>query len=491
MDPLLVMLAVTVVAILCLVGVGVYGWLAWRRPAVVDLFGAPGDGASLVRGSVPDVAGRGTLPETSDRVIRVLTLIFLASVGIAVFLTNELTNNAVAIELLIAAALLTIVLLQDVAPIKDPRARYWLEAAAATVFLALLTRLTGGVSSPFFVGFLLVVAGSSLSLDEIAPLVLALFAGSLFALVVVAATPVDLFFQALPTLAFDLVILALLAYLAAVVAREQRRAREQALSLSRVDALTGLSNRAGIVDAVEREIRRSERSRRPFAVLMFDLDNLKPVNDQLGHQSGDDLLRSIADAVRRNVRSTDVAGRYGGDEFVVLLGDTDAPGAETKAERLRTEVASVVVGSADRPARTTASFGLVTYPDDGRTVEELIQNADLAMYQAKRGGKNQIVGYVRRTRPITSDPDDQDDESPAPPVDRRSGGSRPPAPSSSDVGEPGPAPEPSTEPAPKRSAGSAASAADPLGVAIDRAPWDSTTTPLAWETRRLGEPRPR
>jgi diguanylate cyclase (GGDEF)-like protein len=323
---------------------------------------------------------------------------------------------------------------------------------------------------------------------------------------------VDEFFAALPTLVFDLVILALLAYLAAVVAREQRRAREAALSLSRVDALTGLSNRAGVVDGVEREIRRSDRSRRPFAVLMFDLDNLKPVNDQLGHQVGDDLLRAIADAVRRNVRSTDMAGRYGGDEFVVVLGDTDAAGAETKAERLRTEIASVVVGSADRPARTTASFGLVSFPDDGRTVEDLIQNADLAMYQAKRGGKHPIVGYVRRARPLSEEPDDTDDGPPGPTPDRRGGGSRPSA--SENRGESAPdasAPDASAPgaSAPTASAGapgssrpepeppSAAPSSPPpsssgtLGVRVDRAPWDSTASPGAWETRRLGEQQPR
>jgi diguanylate cyclase (GGDEF)-like protein len=503
MAPVLVVLTVIVVAVLCLVGVGVFGWLSWRRP-VADLFAPRADGAATIRTSAPDPAAQGTLGETSDRVVRVLALIFLASVSIAVFLTDPTSAKSMAIVLLIAAALLTIVLLQDIVPLRDSRARYWSEAVAATIFLALLTGLTGGVHSPFFVGFLLVVAGASLSLDEVAPLVLAVLAGAAFSLVVVANSiapdqpfSTDQFFRDLPTLAFDLVILGLLAYIAAVVAREQRRARESALSLSRVDALTGLSNRAGLVDAIEREIRRSERSRRPFAVLMFDLDNLKPVNDQLGHQVGDDLLRAIADAVRRNVRSTDVAGRYGGDEFIVLLGDTDVDGAETKAERLRTEIASVVVGSADRPARTTASFGLVTFPDDGATVEDLIQNADLAMYQAKRGGKNQIVGYVRRTKPITKEPVSDDDEPTTPTGDRRSGGPRPPA-SRADAAaaparpaEPAPSQGPIRRQEPAQPEEPSGPPGAPLGDPVERAPWDSTASPAAWETRRLGNRGPR
>jgi diguanylate cyclase (GGDEF)-like protein len=482
------MFAVVIVAILCLVGVGAYGWLTWRRPVSADLFAPAGDGAGATRHGSAALTAPRLFADTSDRVVRVLTLIFVASVGVAVPLTGVFTDQAAKIELLIAAALLAIVLLQDLVPIKDARARYWLEAVAATVFLALLTYLTNGASSPFFVGFLLLVAGASLSLDETTPLVLAVLAGASYSIVVVlTSTPLN-FYDALPTLVFDLVILALLAYVSAIVAREQRRAREAALGLSRVDALTGLANRAGIIDAVEREISRSERSRRPFAMLMFDLDNLKPVNDQLGHQAGDDLLRSIADAVRRNVRTTDVAGRYGGDEFVVLLGDTDATGAETKAERLRIEIASVVVGSADRPGRTTASIGLVTFPDDGRTVEDLIQNADLAMYQAKRGGKNQIVGYVRRTRPLSNDPDGPDDEPPTPTPDRRSGPRPPSPPGNASNTSTAPTPPPA-EAAPPSTAATSSDA--PLGDPIDRAPWDSTASVGAWETRRLGNRRPR
>ena len=197
-------------------------------------------------------------------------------------------------------------------------------------------------------------------------------------------------------------MLALLAYLASVVAREQRRAREAALSLSRFDPLTGLYNRAYFFSVLDRELRRSARTGSRFAVVMFDLDALKYVNDTLGHPIGDELMRGITDAVRRNVRGTDVAARYGGDEFIVLLADTDSQGAFIVAEKLRADIAAMAVGAADRPARTSASFGVVTYPDDGATIEELIQNADDAMYQAKRNGKNQIVGYRTRTERVAT-----------------------------------------------------------------------------------------
>jgi hypothetical protein len=211
MDPGLVMNAIVIVAILCLVGVGEYGWLAWRRPLGSDALMPVADGPTAARHGSPELTGQRFFAETSDRVVRVLTLIFLASVGVAVFLTDNYSVYATQIELLIAAALLTIVLLQDIVPIKDARVRYWLEAVSAIVFLALLTLLTGGATSPFFVGFLLVVAGASLSLDEMAPFALAVLAGASFSLVVVATNTSSTFFGDLPKLAFDLVILALLA----------------------------------------------------------------------------------------------------------------------------------------------------------------------------------------------------------------------------------------------------------------------------------------
>ena len=199
-----------------------------------------------------------------------------------------------------------------------------------------------------------------------------------------------------------MISLSLLAYLASVVGREQRRAREAAISLSRYDPLTGLYNRAYFFSVLDREIRRAARNGGRFAVLMLDLDDLKPVNDTFGHQRGDELLRAVTDAIERNVRSTDVAARYGGDEFVILLSDTEPEGALVVAEKLRTDISNLAVGSAERPARTSASIGVVTYPEDGTTMEALIADVDKAMYEAKRRGKNQIVGYVTRTERVTT-----------------------------------------------------------------------------------------
>ncbi|MEA2623207.1 MAG: hypothetical protein QOH61_2117 [Chloroflexota bacterium] len=410
MAQVLVMLGVVFVAVVCLSAVVVAAWVTWRQTARSEASTARTPaGAALVAGSTR-LGSATDDPATSvagpqfDRVVRVISLLFLAAVGTVVLVSRAYPETEVAIQLLVSAGILAVVFLQDLLPTAAlGQGRRWIEAALATGFVAVLTGLTGGLSSPFFVGFFLVVAGASLSLEEAAPLLLALLAAGSYALVGVAvAAPDELGAGTLAWLGFNVVSLSLLAFLASVVGREQRRAREAAISLSRFDPLTGLFNRNYFFSVLDQEIRRAARSGGHFAVLMIDLDDMKPVNDTFGHQQGDELLRGVTSTIQKDLRSTDIAARYGGDEFVVLLSDTDAQGAHTVAEKLRSDIAQVAVGSMDRPARTTVSVGLVSYPEDGTTVESLISDVDRAMYESKRRGKNQIVGYTTRTERVAT-----------------------------------------------------------------------------------------
>ena len=174
---------------------------------------------------------------------------------------------------------------------------------------------------------------------------------------------------------------------------------------SRFDALTGLYNRSFFFTTMEQEMRRSDRMGRGFTMLMLDLDDLKPVNDTFGHQWGDRLLKGVADTIRRTIRFTDAAARYGGDEFVVLLPETDVAGGYVVAEKLRRDIYALTLFAADRNVRSSASVGLVNYPDDGSTIEQLVAAADVAMYEAKRRGKNRIVGYQTGTGRVATDID--------------------------------------------------------------------------------------
>ena len=164
------------------------------------------------------------------------------------------------------------------------------------------------------------------------------------------------------TVGVNLTALVLLAYVAMVIARAQRRARDAAIRLSTVDSLTGLFNRTFFFAAIDREIARSARSGRGFCLLMMDLDELKAINDRLGHFQGDRVLRGVGEVITQGVRQIDTAARYGGDEFVVLLPETDPTGAFVLAEKIRFGVHAMAMDLPGGAPRPSISIGVVSYP---------------------------------------------------------------------------------------------------------------------------------
>jgi diguanylate cyclase (GGDEF)-like protein len=158
--------------------------------------------------------------------------------------------------------------------------------------------------------------------------------------------------------------------------------------LSLRDSLTGCFNRAHGLETLDSELRRGRRSGRPVSILMFDIDNFKAINDQYGHLRGDELLQRVGIHLTRVIRSTDVRCRYGGDEFLVILPDTPAVGAEQVAECIRKELASVAISAEGKIVQSTVSIGVTTSDVADRSPATLIERADAALYQAKRGGRN-------------------------------------------------------------------------------------------------------
>ena len=169
----------------------------------------------------------------------------------------------------------------------------------------------------------------------------------------------------------------------------------RAIEQARTDPLTALFNRAQLFVTLEQEVSRTRRSDRGFCVLMIDLDGLKAINDSGGHLRGDEVLRALGAVIRTSIRAADSAYRYGGDEFVVLLPETDIVGAFVVAEKIRGGAEEVGMAMTGPEPVTSVSIGLVSHPEDGLSAEELMSAADRAMYQAKRLGKNQISGNPR------------------------------------------------------------------------------------------------
>jgi diguanylate cyclase (GGDEF)-like protein len=159
------------------------------------------------------------------------------------------------------------------------------------------------------------------------------------------------------------------------------------------DNLTGLPNRTLFADRIAQLVGMSKRQQKQFSLLFVDLDRFKEVNDTLGHQVGDELLREIGQRLQLGVRAEDTVARIGGDEFVVLLPNADQKGAQHLAGLLLLRLNEPVMLHPNTPYRPMASVGLATYPRDGQTADELLRSADLAMYDAKLGGRNRTATY--------------------------------------------------------------------------------------------------
>jgi diguanylate cyclase (GGDEF)-like protein len=156
-----------------------------------------------------------------------------------------------------------------------------------------------------------------------------------------------------------------------------------------VDPLTHLWNRGAIMDLLDRELARARRGT-PMSVAMIDADHFKRVNDTHGHPVGDEVLREIGARVRGAIRDCDDAGRYGGEEFLVLLGDCDARVAHVAGERIRETIARTPFVTTAGPVRVTVSIGIATYGPGLTTREELVAACDRALYRAKANGRNRI-----------------------------------------------------------------------------------------------------
>jgi diguanylate cyclase (GGDEF)-like protein len=164
----------------------------------------------------------------------------------------------------------------------------------------------------------------------------------------------------------------------AAVVSERRQVEDRLRELSVRDPLTGLANYRELMDVLEAEIRRSQRTERSFAFLFLDVDGLKDINDRRGHLVGSRALCRVAEALRATCRTVDTPARYGGDEFAVLLPETGEAAALQVARRFSNRLAAD-----PEPPAVSASVGVAVYPRDGRTAEALLGFADRALYEAR------------------------------------------------------------------------------------------------------------
>lgn len=201
------------------------------------------------------------------------------------------------------------------------------------------------------------------------------------------------FSDILNSLVYQLIPFWVIAYVGAEIYQQAQEAKHQLERLSLTDTLTGMWNVRTFNSFLDREIDRSERYEHIFALMMLDVDNLKQINDTHGHLVGSAMIRHTGTIIINVLRKTDIAARFGGDEFVLLLPETDQDDAIIVGERICRAIHTEAYQLNNYNITTSVSIGIATFPVNGSTPEELISNADRALYRSKKSGKNRVSLY--------------------------------------------------------------------------------------------------
>jgi two-component system cell cycle response regulator len=275
-----------------------------------------------------------------------------------------------------------------------------LVSSALVAFLVLNQPHTAVNSKVVFEGYFLAIGSTSLRYDQRVCVTAGLLAiGEYFAIVYYAANKWDLnsgMYAPFPYGMFSwtnqisrlIVMFVACALSVAIVSRAQRLLR-----MATVDSLTSLFNRGYVDDRFAIELSRAQRHGQPLAIAMIDVDRFKLFNDTHGHAAGDFALRTIAVVLRQFLRQSDTVGRYGGEEFVVIMPETDIAMAQLKLDALRQTIANtpIPLRAQDRTVSVTFSAGIAGFPGDGADQAELLATADERLFQAKRTGRNRVV----------------------------------------------------------------------------------------------------
>ena len=179
----------------------------------------------------------------------------------------------------------------------------------------------------------------------------------------------------------------------AAIAMDNAMLFEKVQHMARTDSVTSLLNRRALLEMGEKEILRSQRLDHPVSVLMVDLDDFKVINDQYSHLAGDQALRKTASVLRENLRTIDIIGRYGGDEFIIVLPESNEFDAKATCERLLVQIQEASIPINGDTVTITASIGYTSHLHDLPDFTEMMDQADQAMYLAKKSGKNRIAKY--------------------------------------------------------------------------------------------------
>ncbi len=277
---------------------------------------------------------------------------------------------------------------------KETHWKLALETWVMIVFITWVLMYSGKLDSPLLNLYLLVLITSALTLGKLATLLqMALIAACYAWLGYEGRTYAMGISTFATTLGAQIAPLFLVAYVTTMLSADIRRALMQIKLLSETDELTGIYNKRAMDIMSERVFKQAARYARPFSVLMIDSDSLKGINDAYGHDAGNQLLKLTVQCIQGQLREADMLGRYGGDEFLVVLPETPGSGAVGVANRIRQSIESTPLSIREKTVQITASIGVSSYPEHGNDFESVMKKADQAMYVSKHKGKNQVTVF--------------------------------------------------------------------------------------------------
>ena len=268
---------------------------------------------------------------------------------------------------------------------EQTRFKLGFEALTMVAFLTAVLTQTGNDKSQLINLYLLPIITAALTLGKEATVLVVALVCTCYLMLATLAGGVDALSIAFVSEAMGtLSPFLLVAFLTTLLAENIHTAKDRIRALSDRDELTGLYNMRAFSGLVQREHDLAARSERQYALLMIDIDNLKAINDDFGHEAGNRAIRLVADGLLRITRSTDIVARYGGDEFMVYLGDADQYAADEVAQRMRNVVYAATLEVGDTMERVSINVGVAVFPNDGKDSDAVITAADRAMYKDKK-----------------------------------------------------------------------------------------------------------
>jgi diguanylate cyclase (GGDEF)-like protein len=277
----------------------------------------------------------------------------------------------------------------------ESRPKLMIETWIMIIFITWVVWYTGKIQSPLLNLYLLPIIASALIFGKLTTAIqmVAIIGCFMFFSYDPRAKPIMslVYWGELMALSAPVI---LVAYITTMLAADIRYAVDKIKQVSDTDDLTGLYNMRAFSSMLQRAFKQSVRYGHAMSVVMIDSDNLKQINDKHGHDAGNRLLQHLVRCIREQLRGSDVMARFGGDEFIVLLSETNNKGAQEMAERIRKaiEVSRFDIRGGD--TNVTASLGVASYPEDGGNLEVILDKADKAMYRAKQKGRNKVVAYI-------------------------------------------------------------------------------------------------